>query len=314
MDKGIKRTFIPGDKWIYFKLYTGYKTADNILSKTLPAIISQLNTENVLDKWFFIRYSDPKFHLRLRFCLKDAKNISSVISLFNREMSPYIDEDLIWKVQIDTYQRELERYGTTTMEHSESMFHFDSEAILSMLSIPEYNESDQQRWLLALKILDALLFDFEFGIDQKIALLTELSEDFKKEMGFTIKGYKLQLDKKFRTHRKLIEEIMGTPEQTSWAIPLMEIIRQRSLKIKPIAGTLLQMEMNQKLEVSLHSLLRSYIHMTINRLFRSKQRVYELVIYDMLERYYSSLKARSKNTAGKIHRASIEALPQVVIT
>jgi thiopeptide-type bacteriocin biosynthesis protein len=304
MDNYVKRTFIPGENWIYFKLYTGYKTADTILSNTLPVIISQLNTQNILDKWFFIRYSDPKFHLRLRFCVNDTKNISTVISVFNQEIAPYIDGDLVWKVQIDTYQRELERYGATSMEYSESIFHFDSEAIQNILSVLEYNENDQQRWLLSLKMLDALLIDFELDIDQKIALLTELSENFKKEMGFVKKGYRLQLDKKFRIHRKSIDEIMGASEKTSWAIPLLEIIKQRSLNVKPVAMVLLQMEMNHMLEVSLHSLLRSYIHMMINRLFRSRQRVYELVIYDMLERYYLSVKARNKYAKGKIRQVA----------
>lgn len=294
MDNYIKRTFIPGDNWIYFKLYTGYKTADTILSKTLPAIISQLNTVDILDKWFFIRYSDPKFHLRLRFYVNDTKNIFNIISVLNQEIAPYIDEDLIWKVQIDTYQRELERYGTSTMEHSESIFHFDSEAIQSILSLSEYNENDQQRWLLILKMIDALLIDFEFDLDQKIELLAKLSEDFKKEFGFTRKGYKLQLDKKYRVNRNLIDETMNEPEKAIWGMPFFKIIEQRSLKIKPVARKLLQLDTTQELEVPLKNLITSYIHMTINRLFRSKQRVYELVIYDMMERYYCSLKAKNK--------------------
>ena len=40
--------------------------------------------------------------------------------------------------------------------------------------------------------------------------------------------------------------------------------------------------------------VRSIIHMTMNRLFRSKNRLYEMVIYDFLFRYYQSALARIK--------------------
>ena len=30
-----KRTFIPGSEWIYYKIYTGIKTADSILKNEL---------------------------------------------------------------------------------------------------------------------------------------------------------------------------------------------------------------------------------------------------------------------------------------
>ncbi|MDR0295220.1 MAG: hypothetical protein LBH91_03380 [Prevotellaceae bacterium] len=41
-------------------------------------------------------------------------------------------------------------------------------------------------------------------------------------------------------------------------------------------------------------MLSSYIHMTLNRLFRTQQRMHELVMYDYLFRYYTSMQARQK--------------------
>ena len=41
--------------------------------------------------------------------------------------------------------------------------------------------------------------------------------------------------------------------------------------------------------------LTSMIHMTMNRWFRSKNRLHELVIYDFLSRYYISEIAKNKN-------------------
>lgn len=46
----------------------------------------------------------------------------------------------------------------------------------------------------------------------------------------------------------------------------------------------------------MESLLSSYTHMSLNRLFISKNRIYELVLYDFLRRYYTSEIAKRKYT------------------
>ncbi|MEF9476554.1 thiopeptide-type bacteriocin biosynthesis protein [Chryseobacterium sp. 1B4] len=62
---------IPGGNWIYYKLYMGTKSADEILEDKIKPLADQLIEENVIDQWFFIRYNDPKYHLRIRFKCTD---------------------------------------------------------------------------------------------------------------------------------------------------------------------------------------------------------------------------------------------------
>jgi hypothetical protein len=47
-------------------------------------------------------------------------------------------------------------------------------------------------------------------------------------------------------------------------------------------------------EKSLDELMPSYIHMFLNRFFASNQRYEEMMIYQLLEKYYKALKAREK--------------------
>jgi thiopeptide-type bacteriocin biosynthesis protein len=289
----IQRTFILGDQWLYLKLYTGYKTADHFLAEALPGMINQLKVEQVMDQWFFIRYLDPHYHLRIRFYLKDPVH-SPALSVINQHIKPYVSQGLIWKVQADTYQRELERYGAETIEHAEAIFNSDSEAIVTILEMFKGNAAEQYLWLIALKMIDAFLDDFEFDIDDKLELISYLSGNFKREFGFTTKDYKMQLDKKFRANRKTINEIMTGASLDNWITPFSSVIQQKSQRIKPVAKTLLKLETQKTLQVSLNNLLASYLHMMINRLFRSKQRICEMVLYDTLERYYSSFKAKNK--------------------
>jgi len=313
MGNNVKRTFIPGDRWVYFKIYTGYKTSDILLSKVLPQVINQLKAEHSVEKWFFLRYSDPYYHLRIRFYVNDSQGILHVISTINEAIAQYVNDDLIWKVQIDTYQRELERYGTKTIEDSENIFYFDSEAITQILEKLAKNENNQQRWLLALKKVDSLLDDFCYNIEMKHEFLISVSNNFKMEFGFNNQGYKSQLDNIFRENRKVIEEILTNTEKIDWFLPFSEIIKQKSQKVIPVAKTLISLEEKRDLEVPLNNLLGSHTHMMINRLFRSKQRLTEMVIYDMLQRYYSSAKARMKYNLNGAKKEQKEVIQEHII-
>jgi len=49
---------------------------------------------------------------------------------------------------------------------------------------------------------------------------------------------------------------------------------------------IIQHDQNKSLEISLQSFFSSIFHMNINRLFISNQRLFEMIIYDYLLRYY----------------------------
>jgi len=61
-----QRTFIPGDAWVYYKIYTGAKTSDILLTEIIKPVAEKLIEQELIDQWFFIRYADPKHHIRVR--------------------------------------------------------------------------------------------------------------------------------------------------------------------------------------------------------------------------------------------------------
>ena len=63
---GRDRSYPPGSEWLYLKLYAGPSTVDRILCALRPLTESPHALE-AADRWFFIRYADPHWHLRLRF-------------------------------------------------------------------------------------------------------------------------------------------------------------------------------------------------------------------------------------------------------
>lgn len=147
MEKVIKRSFILGDEWIYYKIYVGVKTADFILMNNLKPLLEKLVANFDVNHWFFIRYSDPDFHLRLRLHVADKNKLVNIINYINVELKELIELEMVWKVQIDTYNRELERYGFSIIEQSELLFYHDSKMIIDALEIIENNDNPNLKWL-----------------------------------------------------------------------------------------------------------------------------------------------------------------------
>ena len=288
----MQRTFIIGDEWLYYKLYTGTKTADMVLTEIVGPVTEQLIQNGTIDKWFFIRYSDPKNHLRFRFHFKKTEQIATIIQTVNKFVRSFIDQNLIWKIQVDTYQREIERYGKNSIDIAENIFHYDSEMIIKMLEMIEGDEGEIIRWLFSLRAIDSLLDDFSFSIDQKKSLMDMLQLGFGKEFNKNT-FLQRQLSKKFRKDRQAIDEVLNHKnDKKSEMLPLFELLKQKSLAINPYVKEILILKDSNKLQISIDDLMGSYIHMMMNRIFKSKQRLHEMVIYDFLYNFYRSEIAR----------------------
>ncbi|MCL2434808.1 MAG: thiopeptide-type bacteriocin biosynthesis protein [Lentimicrobiaceae bacterium] len=286
-----KRTFIPGDEWLYFKVYTGFKTADTILTETIFPLSQSLLKQNLINHWFFIRYSDPQFHLRIRFHVVKNENITPIIHHFNAAMQHYIIHNLAWKIQTDTYQREIERYGIELIELSEKLFSLSSEMICKAIDLKEVQQDETLRWLLGLKMIDTLLTDFNYSLQEKCNLLNTLQENFGKEFNINTDSRR-QFGQKYRAEKNRIEKILDkNSEHNEEYISLFQPILEGSEKSKYIIEEI-KSKISETESPSLNELLSSYTHMTLNRLFRTQQRTHELILYDYLFRYYNSLKKR----------------------
>ena len=114
-----------------------------------------------------------------------------------------MEQDIIWKVQLDTYNRELERYGANTMELSESLFCHDSWATLQFLDLIEGDEGERLRWLYGLRAIDGLLEAFQYNIGEKLQLMERLKIGFGQEFNMS-RPLKKQLDGKYRKERERI--------------------------------------------------------------------------------------------------------------
>lgn len=192
-----------------------------------------------------------------------------------------MNKDFVWKIQSDTYLREIERYGIETIEDSETLFYFDSKMMLDYLILKNNFEKEETQLLFSFLSIDSFLNAFSFSMSEKLALLDNMQQGFKKEFNAT-KVLKSELDKHYRELEKEISNSMNDVSNQELK-PLYEIIEVKSENIKTIVESI-----KDNLEINLNSFLSSHIHMMINRQFTSRQREYETLIYDHLFRYYKT--------------------------
>ncbi len=294
-----QRVFIPGSQWLYFKIYTGIKTADEILTDHLRLCVDKLLEEKQIDDCFFIRYMDPDFHIRLRLHIADQNNYTAIFHEIHKLLNPLVKNGAVIKVMCDTYVREIERYGADTIELIEKLFGIDSRVIMDLLGkVSEEPVANREtiRWQLSMLLLDDTMTAFGKNMEEKNRLFARMAENFKKEFGFTSHPFTKQINDKYRRYRSDIEKGLSSREGFAAYVPLLQY---RKTEIERIACEILEIRTSESESPSVDDLLSSISHMTMNRWFRVNNRAYELVIYDFLEKYFESTIARSKRMAKK---------------
>lgn len=302
----VERTFVPGSSWHYIKIYCGVKTSDKILTDVIKPLVDELLEAGILLQWFFIRYTDPDYHLRVRF--KGSNQLLAILAeKLNQRLFSYLSTNQVWKIQWDTYKRELNRYGYENIEGSELLFFHDSMAVIEILKLLEGDEGDELRWKFALKGVNDMLSDFGYTVEEMENLMISLREGFRKEFKATSKESQKQLSEHFRKYRKDIEFILSPEiDQQHEYEEVWKIAAKKRSDWADSIQMIKDYTKSEESNLSLDNLLGSYIHMFLNRFMRSKQRAHELVIYDFLSQHYHSTIARQKK---KVSEHSINGAP-----
>jgi thiopeptide-type bacteriocin biosynthesis protein len=290
--KSNQRYYSLGSEWLYYKIYCGVKTADTLLANEILQLVKYLSSKGLLERWFFIRYADPETHIRLRIFNKDRDKIFEIIKIVHEYISPLQKNGIISKILSDTYIREFERYGWHSMEISEEYFDIDSRAALSLLEFSVKNGNDEIKWHYFAGSVNDLLTSFNYSLEEKINLTGHLKTCYLNEHGGS-KELKLQLDEKYRALKPMIENVLNKIGETPIS-PVIKLLDFKREQTSQIVAELIGLKQKNLLTVPTNDMISSYLHMSANRIFMAKQRTYEMVIYDMLYRFYKSQLAKNK--------------------
>lgn len=275
----VERKCIPGTEWLYLKIYTGIKTSDIILKEVITPLIEYFQADNYISKWFFIRYNDPESHLRIRFMLNNTDYYNKILNKINEALQEYIGSGEISNIIIDTYAREIERYGQNTIEEAETLFYKNSEFTLQCL---DYD--DEEKIIISLFYIDDILNKLNLSAKEKLDWIKDFNTAFKQEFNAD-KKLNSQLDKKYREFKPKYLSFLQSDEFLEERKSVISNIEESNLALQNIINHY----ENQSLEISLQSFFQSIFHMNINRVFVSNQRLFEMLIYDYQFRYYKNV-------------------------
>jgi thiopeptide-type bacteriocin biosynthesis protein len=290
-----RRRFPPGSQWLYAKLYTGTATADQVLGRLVDPLVRSAFDAGAVDSWFFIRYGDPEWHLRLRLHGDPGRLHAEVLPQLHARAAALLDDGRLWRVQLDTYEREVERYGGDRgIELAEQIFAADSDAVLRIVGGLSGDAGLDLRWRLALLGMDLLFDDLGLTPEQKRSVARQSREGFGREFGVD-GGFRSQVGKRYRAERANLEALLDHDGEAPTALaPGVQTLRARSVRLAPVAAELGRLARCGGLTQPVTELARSYAHMHVNRILRSVQRAQELVLYELLDRAYSSRAGRGR--------------------
>lgn len=288
------RSFALGSEWTYLKVYCGPKWAERILTEYLRPCLLELEATELVAEWFFVRYADPRPHLRLRLRHRpEPATVATIVSRLHQALAGLQQARVVQALQYDTYHRELERYGAAPISFSETVFGHDSRAVLQFLDLLSGDAGERYRWLFALRGVDQLLTDFGLSLPEKAALAVQSQQDFFAEFNGNATLTRRLNDKYREVSRELTDFLHGA-EQEPELVEAVRAFATRSAAIQIAVQDLVAAHPTLDVGAAVRRLLPSYLHMFLNRMFLANQRLHELVVYHYLVKYYATAQARSR--------------------
>lgn len=277
----VKEILLPFDDCLSIKIYCGNSVAESLLLVKLKPIINNFLRKEKSNYWFFIRYYDPQHHIRVRFFAKNKDTLLKILEDLNKRLSPYINEKRIDSLVIDTYKRELIRYGKNNVLYFEKIFFYDSELVVRILDFIRLQyKNEEYRVLATIEITESYLQLYFNTIKEKFSFCRQQKNRFASEFENSI-DIKYSLKKKSRDYRRTVIRILNRDDLNDKEKELSKLINQYFERMPNCITT--------------EGELASVIHMSINRLFKVDQRLHELFIYDLLEQSYQSIMIMEKS-------------------
>jgi thiopeptide-type bacteriocin biosynthesis protein len=284
----------PGSEWLFTKLYCGPISGDAVLRDLVAPVVERAVRRSAVDRWFFVRYADPQEHLRVRMRGDPARLRAEVLPALEAGTAPLLGAGVLWRVQLDTYEREIERYGgVVAAALSERVFRADSDAVLAVVQSAVGDPAADVRWRLALLGIDRLLDDLGLDLPAKQALVQAARDGFAREMAVDDQ-LRRELGRRFRAERPALERLLvdGAPALSLGLGHEVQVWNRRSTTLRPVVHALRRLERAGKLSTSWEALAGSYVHMHVNRMLCGPVRAQELVLHDFLNRLYRGQLAR----------------------
>jgi thiopeptide-type bacteriocin biosynthesis protein len=288
----VRRSFPPGSSWAYARVFAGPTAIDDVLLDALAPRLSALVADGVARSWYFLRYPDPRWHVRIRASAASGVSGARLLEAMAGACAGGGDG-----LELATYERELERYGGAAgIGPVEAIFGHDSAAVVAMLSIlRQASDQPDLRWQCALLGVHRLLCDVGLDVRVRAELMERACAALRSEfrVDATCEG---RLSARYRTERPTIEALLAGQAFVGRGGVADHVPRARASEVlaarsQAMAAPIARLR-GRELTRPLADIAGSLVHMHLNRLFPTRARAQELVLYEFLRRAYRSAVVR----------------------
>jgi len=270
------REFVLGSQWLFLKIYCQPSTSNLLLTKyLLPFLKETIGIE--VDLCFFIRYTDPDFHIRFRILVKDEKLIADLLIRLNSKLSNDLYYKIIRDYKADVYSREIERYGADFMLIAEKIFHASSMLILHYIKKTQSPNFVHPYYAFALISAHQIIQQFFSDTQDQCDFTGQLVRTFYQEYEDPQK-LKYELDLKYREINNDTYILLKEGK----FFQQLKLVKLKKLFDEQIGAFLVQ---GKKVEKRKRKFAADIIHMHLNRLFVSDQREQEFIVYYTINKY-----------------------------
>jgi len=275
-----KLMLLPGDdRWLYYKLYGCSKRQDELIVVAHNSL-EKIVTMGVAQKYFFIRYSDPEPHLRIRVQPVDKKTLE-LFAYISRWIDNLYADGIISRAVSDSYIRETERYGGPDLiEHVEDYFYSDSKLVMNLLTKHRFGVRFNED-IIGVSFIISVLEAFGLSIEEQEVVLNSQSDNklYRKEFQDNRKMFMCAAD----SSDDWFEIRMLTQDSEVY-----NLINANSQELKKLAETIYNSDQQGELTNSIKGIAMSVIHMFCNRLMGNN--AWERKIYALTRHSVRSLK------------------------
>jgi thiopeptide-type bacteriocin biosynthesis protein len=276
----IERTKLPGSDWLFAKLYGAAEGEDAVLRGPVRELIDVAVLGGAAKEWFFLRYSDPDPHLRLRFHGEPSRLTDLLLPQLFAWAGRLHDAGLCTSLVVDTYDREVDRYGgPAAIGPAESVFCADSAAVVDMLDALAAHP-DVDPLTLACVSVDDLLGSLGYGVAERADWYAAQVRD-RRASG-----------EEYRRLGNGLRSLLGTPAAapTELGGDVAAAFASRRERVAGPAARIAALESQGVLTLSRDAVVASLVHMHCNRLLGRQTR--EDVVLGVLLRTWQGLQRR----------------------
>lgn len=280
----------PGSAWLYARLHCGPSGADEVLLRAVAPLVRDLARRGVADGWHFLRHGDPDWHLRLRLHGDPARLAREALPALHAATAPLLDDGLLSRVALDTYEPEADRYGGEEgLPLAEAWFQADAEAALATMEALAAEGRDDERGLAALESVVRTWQEMGFEGEELEAALRRSRDAFRAEHGADAALVRAAAARHRELRHRLREILPADGARLRPPAPGSPLAL-RAAATRGLAGAFRRLEADGALAVTLADVAWSLAHMAANRLVPAAARRHELVLHELACRHLESLR------------------------